>query len=210
MAVYKIFANKDASIYSEFPLMNTGLDAMNEVRNVQSTEPGTVKTIVVYNVWNTEGARWSSNPLLWSISDFVSTSNSSVVSRFLIEFDQSEINYVLDNVVKSNTWDAHMVSYVATAQGVEQQTNIELWPVAKSWVNGTGHYDDSPQTQNGVSWTKRSTNLNRTGFWETSSFSAGVTASFHPSEPGGAEWYTGSAGYDFTATQSLTLKLKKI
>ena len=63
MAVYRIFAVNDASIYSEFPLLNTGLDAMNEVRNVQSTEPGTSKSIRVFNVWNTEGRTWSSNPL---------------------------------------------------------------------------------------------------------------------------------------------------
>jgi len=211
MAVYKLFATKDASIYSEFPLMNTGLDAMNEVRNVQSTEPGTVKTITVYNVWNTEGALWNSNPLLWSVSDFVNYSNSSVVSRFLIGFEQTDIEYVLDQIVKDKRWDAHFKSYVATAQGVEQQTTIEVFPVAKSWANGTGMYGDSPQTQNGVSWTKRNTNTNRTGFWETSSFTDYVTASFHPQEPGGAEWYTGSSDPQLTlpATQSFDIKTKK-
>ena len=33
MAIYKIFAVNDATMYSEYPLMNTGLDAMNESRN---------------------------------------------------------------------------------------------------------------------------------------------------------------------------------
>ena len=193
--------------------MNTGLDAMNEVRNVQSTEPGTVKVIRVFNVWNTEGATWSSNPLLWSVSDFIDYSNSSVVSRFLIEFDQNDINYVIKNIVRDKNWDAHLVSYVATAQGVEQETTLELWPVAKSWANGTGMYLDSPQTQNGVSWTKRNTNTNAIGFWETSSanFANYVTASFNINEPGGAEWYTGSTDpqLNLPSTQSFDIKTRK-
>lgn len=190
MAVYKIFAINDASIYSEFPLLNTGLDAMNEVRNVQSTEPGTVKTIRVFDVWNTEGRTWSLNPLVWSISDYVDYTNSSVVSRFLIRFPQNDIDYVLDNIVQNKSYDAHLLSYIATAEGIGQEASLEVFPVAKSWINGTGHYDDNPEIQDGVSWTKRSTNTNRTGFWETSSFSDFVTASFHPDEPGGAEWST--------------------
>lgn len=211
MAVYKIFAISDASIYSEFPLMNTGLDAMNEVRNVQSTEPGTTKTIRVFNVWNTEGSTWSSNPLVWSISDYLDYTNSAVVSRFLIRFDQNTIDYVLDNIVKDKSYDAHLLSYVATAEGVAQQASLEAFPVAKSWMNGTGMYGDSPQTQDGVSWTKRSTNTNRTGFWETASFSQYVTASFYSTEPGGAEWYTGSTDPNLVlpVTQSFDIKTKK-
>jgi len=191
--------------------MNTGLDAMNEVRNVQSTEPGTVKTIRVFNVWNTEGARWSDNPLVWSITDFIDYTNSSVVSRFLIRFEQSDIDYVLDNIVKDKTYDAHLLSYVATAEGVAQSADLEVFPVAKSWINGTGMYGDSPQTQNGVSWTKRSTETTRDGFWETASFGTYITASFYSTEPGGAEWYTGSTDPNLVlpATQKFDIKTKK-
>ena len=211
MAIFKIFASKDASIYSEFPLLNTGLDAMNEVRNVQSTEPGTVKEIVVFTVWNTEGALWSSNPLLWSVSDSVTYQNSSVVSRFLIQFDQSEVDYVMDNIVKDSDYDAHFKSYIATAEGVEEESTLEVFPVAKSWANGTGMYGDSPQTQNGVSWTKRNTNVNSSGFWQTGSSGPYITSSFHPSEPGGGEWYTGSTdtNLNLPSTQSFDIKTKK-
>ena len=211
MAVYKIFAVNDASIYSEFPLMNTGLDAMNEIRNVQSTEPGTEKNIVVYNVWNTEGATWSLNPLLWSVSDFVTYTTTSVVSRFLIRFEQSDINYILDNIVQDKNYDVHLKSYVATAQGVDQAATIEAFPVAQSWANGTGHYGDSPQTQNGVSWTKRNAGTQTAAFWPTSSTIPFATSSFHPNEPGGGEWYTGSTDPNLIlpATQSFDIKTKK-
>ena len=213
MAVYKLFPVNDASIYSEFPLLNTGLDAMNEVRNVQSTEPGTTKNIRVFSVWNTEGATWSSNPLVWSVSDYVDYTNSSVVSRFLIKFEQNDIDYVLDNIVKDKNYDAHLISYIATAEGVAQEATLEVFPVAKSWINGTGMYADSPQVQDGVSWTKRNNNTNRSGFWETSSadFAQYVTASFYPSEPGGGEWYTGSTDPNLTlpSTQTFDIRTKK-
>ena len=211
MAVYKIFASKDASIYSEFPLLNTGLDAMNEVRNVTSTEPNTIKTVRVFNVWNTEGSTWSSNPLVWSVTAYVDYSASSVVSRFLIEYSQSDIDYVLDNIVRDKNYDAHLVSYIATAEGIVQKAELEVFPVAKSWINGTGMYGDSPQTQNGVSWTKRNNDTNRDGFWQTGSSGTYITSSCYPTEPGGAEWYTGSTDPNLTlpSTQSFDIRTKK-
>ena len=40
MAVYKLFPSKDASIYSAYPAMNTGLDAILDVSNlVVDTNP---------------------------------------------------------------------------------------------------------------------------------------------------------------------------
>ena len=171
-------ASKDASIFSEWPLLNTGLDAMNEVRNVTSSEPGTIK---------------------------------SGVSRFLIEYSQSDIDYVLDNIVKDKNYDAHLISYIATAEGVAEQASLEVFPVAKSWVNGTGMYGDSPQTQDGVSWTKRNNDINIDGFWQTGSSGPYITSSFYPTEPGGAEWYTGSTDPNLTlpSTQSFDIRTKK-
>ena len=39
MAVYKLFPSKDATLYSAYPAMNTGLDAILEVKN-EVTESG--------------------------------------------------------------------------------------------------------------------------------------------------------------------------
>jgi len=211
MAVYKLFASNDATIYSEYPLMNTGLDAMNEIRNVQSTVPGTSKSIRVFNVWNTEGSTWSSNPLIWDVSAYVDYTNSSVVSRFLIKFEQSDIDYVYDNIVGQRSSSAHLVSYVATAEGVAQESVLEVFPVAYDWLNGTGHYLDNPQTQNGVSWTKRNNDQNRDGFWLTGSLPEYQSASYHSSEPGGAVWYAGSSDPTLVlpSTQSYDIRTKK-
>ena len=88
MAVYKLFPTQDASIYSRYPAMNTGLDPIIECINL--------------NV--------SINPV-------------PQVSRFLIEFDQGEINNVVDNIVGNVKFSASLKSYIATAQGVIFDTN---------------------------------------------------------------------------------------
>ena len=62
MAVYKIFPLQDASIYSFYPFMNTGIDAIIEAGNLN------------VNI----------NPV-------------PQVFRFLVEFDQKEINKIIDD-----------------------------------------------------------------------------------------------------------------
>jgi hypothetical protein len=64
MAIYKLFPEKDATIYSGFPVMNTGIDEILEVSTFYDT-------------------------------------TSPEVSRFLIQFSQTEIEDVLDNRVGS-------------------------------------------------------------------------------------------------------------
>ena len=181
MAVYKIFPSKDASIYSEYPLMNTGLDAMNEVRNIQSIVTGS-KTV-----------------------DGVSV--ASVVSRFLVQFDQTDIDYVFDNIVGNAQNKVELRSYIATAEGVGQNSKLEIFPVAETWVNGTGQYLDSPQTKDGVTWSKR----NATTKWTSGSFGTYITASYFSTEIGGGVWYTGSTDPNLVlpSTQSFDIKTTK-
>lgn len=77
------------------------------------------------------------------------------VFRYLVEFDQSEINTVVDSIVKNSEFSSSLKCFVANAQGVNFNTNLEIYPVSGSWNNGTGTYLDSPFTTNGVSWNYR-------------------------------------------------------
>tara|TARA_R110001606_G_scaffold352769_3_gene503209 strand:+ start:2456 stop:3889 length:1434 start_codon:yes stop_codon:yes gene_type:complete len=120
MAVYKLFPLQDTTIYSFYPNMNTGIDAMIEVGNLN------------VNI----------NPV-------------PQVFRYLIEFDQNEINTVVDTVVKSAQFSSSLKCYVANAQGIDFNTNLEIYPVSGSWNNGTGTYLDIPFTTNGCSWNYR-------------------------------------------------------
>ena len=130
MAVYKLFPLQDATIYSFYPLMNTGIDPIIEVGNLN------------VNI----------NPV-------------PQVFRYLIEFDQSEIISVVDDIVGSANFSSSLKCFVANAQGIDFNTNLEIYPVSGSWNNGTGTYLDSPFTENGCSWAFR--NFSGSGAWDT-------------------------------------------
>ena len=117
MAVYKLFPLQDESIYSFYPYMNTGIDAIIEAGNLN------------VNI----------NPV-------------PQVFRYLVEFDQSEINSVVDTLIGGAQFSSSLRCFVANAQGVDFNTNLEIYPISGSWNNGTGTYLDSPFTTNGVSW----------------------------------------------------------
>ena len=175
MAVYKLFPLQDASIYSFYPNMNTGIDPIIEVGNLN------------VNI----------NPV-------------PQVFRFLVEFDQDEIISVIDSKVGGTQFSSSLKCYVANAQGVDFNTNLEIYPVSGSWNNGTGTYLDSPFTTNGVSWKNQTFEGGQQ--WSINGWGAYVTASFSGSFVGGATWYTGSSdpyNTNIEATQSFTLRSQK-
>jgi hypothetical protein len=156
MAVYKIFPEKDATLYSEYPNMNSGIDEIIEATTSTAVDQGI-----------------------------------PAASRFLVKFNQSELTNVISTVT-SGSIAAYLKVYVAKVEGVGQETALYCYPVSGSWQNGTGKYLDSPQTQNGVSWNWRT--ASGSNAWVTASFgTTGATASFSASNPGGGNWFTGSA-----------------
>ena len=176
MAVYKIFPTKDATIYSLFPNMNTGLDEIIE----------------------------SSQTQISSVNDA-----NPQVSRFLIQFDQAEIDNVLENIIgisssaqllNNSLWKANIQCFVATATGLALNTTINLFPVYGNWGMGTGHYLDEPTVTNGTSWIWK--DYSGSVAWLTGSYPTGVTASYNTSyaPAGGGNWWTGSTSTWFNTT----------
>ena len=167
MAVYKIFPTKDATIYSLFPNMNSGLDEIIE----------------------------SSQTQISSVNDA-----NPQVSRFLIQFDQTEIDDVLINKIGisssaqllGNNWKANLQCFVATATGMALNTTIDLFPVYGTWGMGTGHYLDEPTITDGTSWIWK--DYSGSVPWLTSGFPTGVTGSYNTTyaPAGGGNWWTGS------------------
>jgi hypothetical protein len=163
MAVYKIFPTQDATLFSSYPEMNNGLDAICEVSNLQDQ---------------------SGNP---------------GVARYLTLFDTDEIKDVINNKIKEDQYNIYFKSFIATAQGLNADTTLEIYPAAQQWNNGTGEIGDSPQTQNGVSW--NFANYSGSGAWSLTGSINGFpyTSSYNSSysSPGGGNWFydTGSSFY---------------
>ena len=176
MAVYKLFPSKDASIYSFYPTMNTGIDSIIEIGNLN------------VNI----------NPV-------------PQVFRFLIQFDQSEIEDIVNNKVGGTNFSSSLKCFIATAQGVIAQTDLEVYPVSVPWNNGSGTYLDSPFTTNGVSWRYR--NYENGTLWDAGSYpTTYTTGSYSGSFAGGGTWYTGSNDpnhTNLTPTQSFDYRTTK-
>lgn len=167
MAVYKIFPEKDTTIYSAYPLQNTGMD---EILDISTT--------------------------------FIP--DASHVRRALIKFSSNEIESTINNIISGSVTDstgslltgsrefkAYLKSYIATVEGLNSNTTLEVYPLYDSWSMGTGKFLDEPKTQEGCSWAYAFSPSTR---WQTSSFPVGVTGSFPETNPGGGAWYTSSFG----------------
>ena len=178
MAVYKLFPYKDTTLYSFYPNMNTGIDAISQISNL----------------------------------NFAVDTNPQV-ARFLTEFVQSEIEDVINNKIGTKQWDVDFRSYIATAQGIVESTDLSIHPIAQFWYNGTGTYLDQPLTTDGASWYNSffsgSTSWSSSGTDSTNHY---VTSSYNPSYvgAGGGSWYhSGSDGTLYAVTQSFDTRSDK-
>ena len=155
MAVYKIFPTQDATIYSMFPDMNTGLDEI-----IEATE--------------TSIAPSDPNPQ---------------TSRFLIKFDQNDINSVIESKIKTSEWDVNLRCFISKTTGLELNTALDVLAISGSWGMGTGKYLDEPLTTDGVSW--KWTDYSGSQLWNVLLPGANVTSSYNTTYApvGGGTWY---------------------
>jgi len=181
MAIYKIFPTKDTTLYSAYPIMNTGLDAILEASNI------------------------------------VDISGTPGVSRYLILFDQEEILDIYSNKIKNNSYDIYFKNFIAEAQGLNQNTKLELLATAQSWNNGTGYALDNPQEVDGASWVYAS--YSGSNPWSPSGSTIGgyYTSSFNStySSQGGGNFFTSSnylvtASFGLRSTKDIELNVKTI
>jgi hypothetical protein len=184
MAVYKIFPTKDATIYSLFPNMNTGLDEIIEATETQISSTN------------------NSNP---AASRFLIQFSPDEVDNVLENIMGISSSAQLLNSQSVFPWKAELQCFVATATGLALNTTLDCFPVYGDWGMGTGHYLDDPSVTNGTSWIWK--DYSGSVKWLTSGYPTCVTASydiaFAPS--GGGNWWTGSTSTWFnTNTYPIT------
>ena len=122
MAIYKLFPSQDASIYSAYPAMNTGLDPILDIANFVT----------------------ESNP--------VARVARSIVTFDQYEIENVIDSIAIVTGSNFNSWSGSFKAFVAKANNVILNSYIEAWPISGSWNNGTGQYLDNKQGTNGVSW----------------------------------------------------------
>lgn len=124
MAIYRIFPDKSATIYSRYPLFNTGLDEIMEVDSYYVGTTGYVaRTLIAFNTQE---------------------------QKALIE---GEISSSLANY-GANLLDFNVALKAYLADGTEAPTEytVEASPVYDDWSRGTGKFGDIPAATDGVNW----------------------------------------------------------
>jgi hypothetical protein len=168
MAVYKIFPSQDATLYSLFPNMNTGLDEI-----VEATE-----TSFAYADPNPQTSRF-----------LIKFSNEDIASA---------IDLIPQDAYDSGSWKANLQCFIATSTGLQSNTTVNCYPVYGAWDMGTGRYLDDPITTNGTSWIWLTYSGSGGTPWLTSNYPTNVTASYTSSfnsqnqqtyPAGGGTWY---------------------
>lgn len=155
MGVLKIFPEKTATIYSQYPFLNTGYDEVLGISNLRNIT--------------------------------TSSQGISEVSRTLIQFLSSSISGTLASIGNTN-YKVYLKLFLANASSIPLNFTLICNPISGSWDVGSGRYDNTPQTQDGVSWKYRTSTI----LWQTGSFINASTGSFSTSNPGGGSWYTSS------------------
>jgi hypothetical protein len=146
MAVYKIFPTADATMYSRFPVKNTGLDEILEVSAKNNV------SAINYSVDVNPGA-------VLSYDD---------IRRSLVLFSDKDINTIKSYATGS--WKAGLKLYLANAENLSTTYSLEIRQVSSYWQMGTGKNADYPETINGVSWYNPNAYISASNYWPSASF----------------------------------------
>lgn len=178
MSIYKIFPEKDTTLYSSYPLQNTGLDEILDISTTFIPDTPQVRRALIK--FSTDEI---SNVINTIISGSVTDSTGSLLTS-------------------SREFKSNLKCYIAEIEGLNDDTTLEIYPLYDSWSMGTGKFLDDPISKTGCSWAYAFSPAVR---WQTSSFHIGVTASFPELNPGGAAWYTASINdLEIKATQTIS------
>lgn len=75
------------------------------------------------------------------------------VTRALVYFDLTKISQSVDNGDITSDAKYYLKMYESSGnQELSLEYKLVAHPVSQSWIEGTGKFDDSPKTTNGISW----------------------------------------------------------
>ena len=123
--------------------------------------------------------------------------------RSIIKFNNSQIQDIVNNTIGSGTWISNLSVFKAYAYEVPVSHSIYAYPVAATWDNGIGKFQDFPIDTSGVSWKFRK--ASKIDEWPTASFASHTTGSDVAGQRGGGTWFTGSGGINLEAEQEFAL-----
>jgi hypothetical protein len=139
------------------------------------------------------------------VSNQLGANGTPDVARYLIQFSTNEIQDIFNNKIAGRSSSIYLKNFIAEAQGINQNTLLEIRAVAQEWNNGTGYTLDSPIVEDGASWTyalySGSSPWSMNGSNSGGAFTGSYTSSY--ADQGGGNWYTSPT---YLVTESFALR----
>jgi hypothetical protein len=189
MAVYKIFPEKDTTIYSEFPTLNTGLDSILEVNNIappSTSSPQVARALIQFP-----------SDKMAEVADVIYNTNTLFVPG------------PAPPTNPNGMYSASLKLFVADAFNLPDNYTLYCYATSQSWQAGTGRYLYDPAYTQDSNWINR----DNSNTWLTSSFFTTTTASFDFNNPGGGTWWTsyvGSQSFVINTTKDTNINVTSI
>ena len=179
MAVYKIFPEKTATLYSQYPDMNTGRDEILELASYHIGESSYVNR---------------------SLIAFDQTEINTVLDQYVATDTGAATNFSAS--LKLYLASANEVPTGYTVEARPVYIPNEEFP---SWVAGNGKYGDLPRNSSGASWAYTQASGSDDG-WVWYEPGANQTDYYYSSsEAGGGHWWLATGGYTFNMSQLHTV-----
>ena len=128
MAVYKIFPEKDATLYSAYPTQNTGLDEIIEASTTFIPDAANVSRFLI---------KFSTTEITNTINNIISGSVTDSTGSLLPD---------------NKTFQSNLRGFLSVVDGLSEDTVLEIYPISESWSMGTGKLSDDPITTNDRDW----------------------------------------------------------
>ena len=157
MAIYKLFPIKDASIYSFYPFMNSGIDAVNQISNLNisvDTSPQVARIITEFSQEEIEdtinnlisGSQWTAN-----FRQFIATAQGIVESMFVEVYPAGSYWWNGSGMYLDVPMTTDGCSWITPAF---EGSNLR-WPLSGSDAAGilvTGSYNPNYSPPGGGTW----------------------------------------------------------
>ena len=152
MAVYKLFPFKDTSLYSMYPTMNTGIDPINQVSNLNfaiDSSPSVARTLITFDSDEINSVLNSKVTGEWdaTLRSYIATAQGIVESSILEifplhdDYNQGTGTYLDQPITKDGAcWNSPLFDGGAA------------WNIGGPSLGYTSSYDPNYSVQGGGSW----------------------------------------------------------
>jgi len=177
------YAERDTTIYEQYPDRNTGIDQILELEKITSGSLNSRTGFIDANTYNSR--------ILIDFGSEVSTLAQSITDGDIPTIDNT-------NITSASIF---LNLHASDASDLLQSYTIKAYPISESWDNGNGYMADSPATKVGSAWYNRSGDAVAQSVveWDTANAHSKNTSAGTTNSDGGGTWITGS-GYE--ASQS--------